>query len=48
MDVIETKIDTSSDSYKNNYESMKVLVDELRTELKKAREDRSEKGKKTD
>lgn len=46
MDVIETKIDTGSDEYKKNYESMKSLVRELRGELKKAREDRSEKARK--
>jgi len=46
MDVIETNVDTASDTYKKNYESMMGLVKELRAELKKAREDRSEKARK--
>lgn len=44
MDVIESRTDTSSDEYKNNYEAMETLVGELREELRKAREDRSEKA----
>ena len=44
MEVIETRIDTTSDEYKANYEHMERLVAELKAELKKAREDRSEKA----
>jgi len=44
MEVIETRIDTSGDEFKRNQEAMLALVGELRSELKKAREDRSEKA----
>lgn len=44
MDVIESRIDTSSDEYKKNYAAMETLVGELNEELRKAREDRSEKA----
>ena len=44
MDVIESRVDTSSDEYKKNYSAMETLVCELREELRIAREDRSEKA----
>jgi len=44
MEVIETRISTASDEYKANYEHMERLVAELKAEMKKAREDRSEKA----
>jgi acetyl-CoA carboxylase carboxyltransferase component len=43
MDVIETKIDTKSAEYQNNYEAMERLVADLKEELRKAREDRPQK-----
>ncbi len=46
MEVIESQVDTGSDEYKANYERMQELVGELKVELKKAREDRSEKARK--
>lgn len=46
MEFIESRIDTSSDEFRANYEHMEKLVEELRAELKKAREDRSEKARK--
>jgi len=45
MEVIETKIDTKADQYKRNYEVMEGLVAKLQEELKRAREDRSDKAK---
>jgi len=45
MEVIESRIDTSSDEFKANYETMARLVEDLKAELKKAREDRSEKAR---
>ncbi len=45
MDVIESRIDKNSDEYKKNYQDMEVLVEDLRSELKKAAEDRSEKAR---
>jgi acetyl-CoA carboxylase carboxyltransferase component len=44
MEVIETRISTASDEYKANYAQMERLVAELKAEMKKAREDRSEKA----
>lgn len=44
MHVIETQVDTKSDEYRRNYEHMERLVAELKAELKKAREDRSERA----
>ena len=44
MEVIETRIDTSSDEFKRNQEAMLALVEDLRAELKKAKEDRSPKA----
>src|SRR5512137_823536 len=43
MDVIETNIDTTSDEYRRNFESMEALVSELKEELRKARDDRPQK-----
>ena len=45
MDVIQSRIDTSSDLFKKNYEAMEALVEDLRHEMKRAMEDRSEKAK---
>ncbi len=45
MEVIETRIDTGNDEYKANYEAMERLVTDLKAELRKAREDRSEKAR---
>ncbi len=44
MEVIESRIDTKSDEFKANYEAMEKLVEDLRTELKKALKDRSQKA----
>jgi 3-methylcrotonyl-CoA carboxylase beta subunit len=44
MEVIETRISTASDEYKANYAHTERLVAELKAEMKKAREDRSEKA----
>ncbi len=44
MEVIETRIDKNSDEYRKNYQDMEAVVDELKSELKKAAEDRSEKA----
>ncbi|MCP4753854.1 MAG: methylcrotonoyl-CoA carboxylase [Proteobacteria bacterium] len=44
MDIIETKIDKSSDQYKKNYGDMELLVEDLNAELKTAAEDRSQKA----
>lgn len=46
MEVIESRIDTKSDEHRANYEAMEKMVAELKAELKKAREDRSEKARK--
>jgi len=45
MDVMETRIDRSSDEYRKNYEAMEALVAGLKAELKKAREDRPQKAR---
>jgi 3-methylcrotonyl-CoA carboxylase beta subunit len=45
MDVIETKIDTTSDEYRRNFDSMETLVSELKEELRIARDDRPQKAK---
>ncbi|RLC29471.1 MAG: methylcrotonoyl-CoA carboxylase, partial [Deltaproteobacteria bacterium] len=45
MDVIETRINTGSGEYRQNYEAMEALVLELKKELKTARENRSEKAR---
>jgi 3-methylcrotonyl-CoA carboxylase beta subunit len=44
MEVIETRISTAGDEYKANYAHTERLVAELKAEMKKAREDRSEKA----
>lgn len=44
MDVIESHVDTGSDEYKANYEVMENLVADLKAELNKARDERSEKA----
>ena len=44
MEIIETRISTASDEYKANYAQMERLVAELKAEMKKAREDRSDKA----
>ncbi|MFH1349849.1 MAG: carboxyl transferase domain-containing protein [Pseudomonadota bacterium] len=45
MEVIETRIDTSSEEYKENYQGMVALVGELKGELEIARTDRPEKAR---
>ena len=45
MDVIETKIDTTSDEYRRNFDSMQAQVSGLKEELRKARDDRPQKAK---
>ncbi|MFZ0447725.1 MAG: carboxyl transferase domain-containing protein [Desulfatiglandaceae bacterium] len=45
MSVIESRINTGSDPYRENYQHMERLVAELREELEKARTERSEKAK---
>jgi len=44
MGVIKSKITVGSDEYKKNYDHMASLVEHLKTELKTAREARSEKA----
>ncbi len=44
MEIIESRIDSSASDYKANYEAMGKMVADLKSELKKAREDRSEKA----
>ncbi len=45
MEVIETRIDPSTQEYADNYAAMEKLVEELKAELKRAREERSEKAR---
>jgi len=45
MEVIETRIDTSKQEYKENYQAMEALVADLRKELEIAENDRSEKAR---
>ena len=45
MEVIETRIDTSSEEYKENYQAMQALVVDLRKELETAINNRSEKAR---
>ena len=45
MDVIETKIDKNSESYRKNVESMEALSVDLRKSLNMAAEDRSQKAR---
>ncbi len=44
MDILETRVDTNSETYRANYRAMEERVEVLREELRKAREDRSEKA----
>jgi hypothetical protein len=44
MDAIESNIDTQSDEYRKNFDAMAALVEDLKRELKKAREERSQKS----
>ncbi|MDQ7781433.1 MAG: carboxyl transferase domain-containing protein [Desulfomonilaceae bacterium] len=44
MEVIESQIDTAGDEYRANYERMQELVEDLKAQLKKARQERSEKA----
>jgi acetyl-CoA carboxylase carboxyltransferase component len=44
MTVIESKIDAASDEYKKNYAALADQVEELQKELKRAREERSQKA----
>ena len=44
MQVLDTRIDTASDEYRRRFEHHERLVAELRENLRKAREDRSEKA----
>ena len=45
MEVIETRLDTSSEEYKENYQVMESLVEDLGKELEIAKSDRSEKAR---
>lgn len=45
MDVIESRIDTSSQEYRENYQDMETLVADLRKELEIAQNERSEKAR---
>jgi acetyl-CoA carboxylase carboxyltransferase component len=44
MEIMETRIDTRSQEYGDNYQRMEGLVARLQEDLKKAREDRSERA----
>jgi 3-methylcrotonyl-CoA carboxylase beta subunit len=44
MIAIRSRIDTKSDEYKANFETMEALVEDLRAELKKARDERSDRS----
>lgn len=46
MAIIESNVDTSGEAFAENKKAMEALVEDLRTELKRAREERSEKAKK--
>jgi acetyl-CoA carboxylase carboxyltransferase component len=45
MEVIETRIDTSSEEYKENYQAMQALILDLRKGLEIAINERSEKAR---
>ena len=45
MDVIETRIDTASPEYRDNFAAMAAQVEELRRELERARSERSERAR---
>lgn len=44
MDVLETRVQTNDATYKENYRAMEERVTQLQSELKRAREDRSQKA----
>ena len=44
MQLLESRVDTASDEYQRRYAHHEGLVAELRENLRKAREDRSEKA----
>ena len=46
MEVIQSHIDTKSDEYKANYEAMAAKVADLKAQLKRARDERSERAMK--
>jgi acetyl-CoA carboxylase carboxyltransferase component len=46
MEMIKSRIDTKGEEYKANYEAMEQKVAELKAELRKARDERSEKARK--
>ncbi len=46
MDIIESRIDKNGEEYRANHEHMSGLVAALKAELKRAREERSEKSRK--
>ena len=45
MSVIESRVDTSGPEYAANYRAMEILVEDLRKELDKAQNDRSQKAR---
>jgi acetyl-CoA carboxylase carboxyltransferase component len=45
MDVIQSKINTSSDEYRRNHDAMEALVSEMKEALHKARYDRPQKAR---
>jgi len=45
MEVIKTRVDTSSEEYRENFQAMEALVAELNRELETARNERSEKAR---
>ncbi|MBN1770870.1 MAG: methylcrotonoyl-CoA carboxylase [Deltaproteobacteria bacterium] len=45
MQVLETRVDTGSEAYRENFAAMRELVEELRRELRTARDERSEKAR---
>jgi len=45
MDVIESKIDVNSEEYKKNYQDLTALVDDLKKELDRSWDERSEKSR---
>ena len=45
MDVIESKIDVNSEEYKKNYQDLTGLVDDLKKELDRSWDERSEKSR---
>src|SRR5574342_33039 len=45
MDAIETRVDTRSEEYRENFAAMRALVEELRRELERARTDRPERAR---